>query len=151
MDTTTAQIIITLGRIESQLARIEAKLSNGGTSSRGGNVADDADLDGQYGDPKVRRDPKRWIENGGASFVGCTYSQCPSDYLEAVAGLLEWQAGKDEVNPDPEKSKWAPRARKDAARARGWAKRNVGKTPQPRAAAPAFDAAAFGDDDSLPF
>jgi hypothetical protein len=146
MNTDTAQLIITLSQIQAQLTRIEAKLG-GGSSSRGGNVADDADLDGQYGDPEVRKDPKQWLNDGGASYAGRRMSECPSDYLLAVASFYEWRAGKEEA--EPEKAKYAAYSRRDAARARGWAARNKGKAPQPRAAAPAFDAAdAFGDDDA---
>jgi hypothetical protein len=93
-------------------------------------VADDADLDGEWGAPAVRKDPKRWT---GASYVGKKYSECPSDYLLQLAGLLDWQAGKDEEKGDTDSLKYAGYKRRDAARARGWAKRNAGKTFAPAA------------------
>jgi len=83
-------------------------------------VASDADLDGKYGDPEVRRDPKSW---GGPSYVGCKFSQCPPEYLDKLAGLFDWQAKQDESKGDP-RAKWK---RLDAGRARGWAKRNNGQ------------------------
>lgn len=83
-------------------------------------VAPDADLDGQYGDPVIRRDPKRWT---GESYVGSHFSQTTPEYLEEVASFKEWQAQQDDKKADEESKKKAGWNRKDAARARGWAKR----------------------------
>ena len=83
-------------------------------------VASDADLDGKYGDPEIRRDPPRW---DGPSYVGQKFSHCPADYLETLAGFYEWKATKDEAKGDEQSKKYARYARQDAARARGWAKR----------------------------
>ena len=86
------------------------------------NPADDADLDSQYGDPEVRRDPKDWQ---GSTFVGARYSQCPPDYLRSLAGLLAWQARKSDEKNDLA-SNGKPRSAyllRDAARALGWARR----------------------------
>lgn len=90
-------------------------------------VADDADLDSQYGNPEVRSDPKRWQ---GESMKGRLFSECSSEYLGMLAGLLDWQAQKDEEKNNVSSSgkPTAPYKRRDAARARGWAKRNEGKT-----------------------
>jgi hypothetical protein len=84
--------------------------------------ASDADLDSQYGDPEVRKDPKDWQ---GQTLVGAKYSQCPPDFLKMLAGLLAWQARKsDEKNEMASNGK--PRSAyliRDAARALGWARR----------------------------
>lgn len=93
-------------------------------------VADDADLDGEWGAPAVRKDPKRWT---GPSYVGKKYSECPSDYLLQLAGLLDWQAAKDKEKGDTDSLKYAGYKERDAARARGWAARNKGKTFAPAA------------------
>lgn len=124
----------TLEEVKAQLDRIEALvkqalserktgLASGATSA----VADDSDLDSQWGNPTVHKDPTLWIRGGGASYVGRKYSECPSDYLLALAAFFDWQAGKDEATGDPEKLKYAGYKRRDSSRARGWAKRNAGK------------------------
>lgn len=81
-------------------------------------VAPDRDLDGQYGDPVVRTDPKRWA---GESFVNRPFSACPPDYLDLLAGFLDWRAEREASTPGKEKYERYSRA--DAARARGWARR----------------------------
>ena len=98
-------------------------------------VASDAELDSQWGDPTVRKDPKKWPNGApydGPRFEGQHYSQATPEYLEALAGFLQWSADKDEktaTDPgtEPEtaakKCKYAGYARKDAARALGWARR----------------------------
>lgn len=69
-----------------------------------GLFATDADLDGQYGDPSVRLNPKSWR---GPSFIGKRFSQCPPEFLDAMAGYLKYARGNG----------------LDAKRARGWARR----------------------------
>lgn len=100
-----------------------------------GPQATSVDIDGLYGDPEIRKDPK--YINGkpykGPSFVGRKYSQCPSDYLIGVAMFLEWTVGQDkDKGEDARKSDkgvfyWTYNE-KDALKARAWAKRNEGKT-----------------------
>jgi hypothetical protein len=90
-------------------------------------VATDDDLDGQYGNPEIRKDPPRWT---GESFVGCRFSEASPEYLETLAGFLDWKAResdkKDErVKGGGLKSRFI---RLDAARARGWAARIRGGT-----------------------
>jgi hypothetical protein len=86
-------------------------------------VADDADLDGQYGNPVIQqKDPKDWK---GDTMKDRRYSECPPEYLDLVASRLDYFAevaereGKVTSNGKPV----APFNRRDAARARGWAKR----------------------------
>jgi hypothetical protein len=87
--------------------------------STAGAVADDRELDSDKGDPVIRRDPKRWQ---GPSYVGKHYSECPADYLLTLADFKEWSAANPRPDADP---KYADYDRRDAARARGWAKRNA--------------------------
>lgn len=147
------------------LKRIEAKLDalllhlgagKGGPrptaeSTGAAAVADDADLDGQWGNPEIRKDPKNWQ---GPSYAGQRMSDCPPDYLRAVAGLFDWMAKKDdEAGAKGEvDSKGRPKTgdwkRKDAARARGWAKRNANKpVAAPKGAGDAWE----GVDDDIAF
>lgn len=113
---------------------VRAMRGNGGDSGDGPAVAEDRDLDSRFGDPMVRKDPKRWA---GDSYVNAHYSQCPTDYLLVMAEGLEYFASRDKAKPEAEQPKhkngtpfWQYNL-KDAARARGWARRNQGKTFDP--------------------
>ncbi len=128
----------------------------GASGGAAGGVASAADLDGQYGDPEIRRDPGRW---SGDSFVGCRYSQTSPEYLDCVADFKDWQAGKDEEsgakdNKGRPKANWA---RKDARLARGWAARlRSGWKPKTGNGAPKpLTDEDYGDDgfnnDEVPF
>lgn len=113
----------------------------------GGEAAPDSDLDGQWGDPTIRKDPPRWQ---GQSYAGMPYSEAPADYLEVLAGFLDWAAGKAEEKNELT-SNGKPRAdylRKDAARARGWALRAAKKGGGWRPPAPKVDPMT---DDDVPF
>lgn len=141
-----------LDRIEAQLDRLGAGRPTAPASPAAPfqpadkPIADDRDLDSQYGDPEVRRDPKDWT---GASCVGLRYSQCPPEFLDMLAGLLDWQSRKSaEKNEMTANGK--PRAdylARDAARARGHAARlrakPAGRKPPPRQPPP--------DDEPPPF
>lgn len=116
--------------IKARLLLIESRggASGGAGSTTGGKVATSYDLDGEYGDPIVKKDPKRWT---GESFAGCKMSECPPDYLEEVASLFDWMADRDDEQGKTWTSK-KPGAtpkpastfkRKDASLARGWALR----------------------------
>lgn len=95
-------------------------------------IADDRDLDGQYGNPQVKFNPRDWT---GPSMTGREMSECPADFLEMLAGTFDYFAMKaEEADEKTTAGKpVAPYKRKDAARARGWAKRiRDGKhTPAP--------------------
>lgn len=113
-----------------------------------GAIAPDSDLDGQWGDPDVRKDPPRW---NGPSYAGRRYSQCPPEYLDVLASLFDWKAGKDDEKGTDEGKKYAGYARKDAARARGWAKRLRDGWVAPSRTS-TFDAVATTNpDDEIPF
>jgi len=142
-----------IARIRADLDTLEAQLTGQPVQRTGASKglptpADDADLDGQYGNPTVRKDPPRWT---GSSFVGATFSDCPADYLKDLAGFLAWCADKsDEKNEMANNGK--PRSgylRKDAARALGWAQRNERKAaPRPKAKPTSLN---DPDDSEVPF
>jgi hypothetical protein len=110
--------------------------------------ADDADLDGQYGNPVVHKDPPKWT---GQTYAGAPFSDCPPDYLRILADLLVWRAGKaDEEGRTTKGGK--PQSeflRKDAARALGWMQRNERKAaPRPKAKPTSLN---DPDDSEVPF
>jgi hypothetical protein len=87
-----------------------------------GAVADDSDLDGEWGNPTIKYDPREryWT---GPSFVGYHYSETAPDYLDATAKYLEAVAFMSAKDTDEKSQKRAKYSAKDAARARGWAAR----------------------------
>ena len=162
MATEAQQMIAILGdllaeqRTTNELLRA-ARGAAAAPATTAGAVATDADLDGKYGDPSVRRDPKRWTESGGESMVGRAYSACPVAFLDELAGFLEWAASHPRAGLSPEDAaKYARYDATDAARARGWAARvraggareqsAFGATPP----APAWDGTGANPDD-IPF
>lgn len=138
-----------LRAIHAEMGTIIASMGGGGTVATNGSgpIADDRELDSQYGNPEVRFDPKRWT---GASYKGRKYSECPSDFLETLASFLDWSAGKDEASGDPELVKKAGYRRRDSSRARGWARRNAGKTPAPARGSGLDGIPDTGDDEPPP-
>ena len=108
-------------------------------------VASDRDLDGQYGNPVIRTDPRRW---DGPTFRGRRYSECPPEYLDALAEFLEWQGQQSDKKNERSNSNrpLGDYRRQDAARARGWAKRiREGKVQQAPRQAPPAQQAAFAE------
>lgn len=99
-----------------KLMRAGARMAQSGN---GPSVASDADLDGQYGNEPYRFDPKEKYWEGD-SFIGCRPSECSVDYLDAQAKYLDACAFMARKNGDDKKAGYKE---KDAARARGWAKR----------------------------
>ncbi|MGA1062101.1 MAG: hypothetical protein ACO3VH_07200 [Ilumatobacteraceae bacterium] len=79
---------------------------------------DEDDLDSKYGNPKVKFMAKNWK---GQDVTGWNFSDCPPEYLDMHAKMLDYFAKKD--SQDPVKAKDAIWRAKDAARARGWAER----------------------------
>lgn len=127
------------------LRAILQALSPDAPAARGaaGAVASDRDLDGQYGNPEVRTDPKRW---NGPTFKGRRYSECSPEFLDVLAEFLEWQGQQsDRKNERTNNNKpVGDYRRQDAARARGWAKRiREGKVQQPQRETPSERQPAF--------
>lgn len=92
-------------------------------------TADDRDLDGQYGNPIVKFNPRDWT---GPSFKGVPMSGCDADFLEMLADTFDYFGDKAEENDERANNgkPVAPYKRRDAARARGWAKRiREGRVP----------------------
>ncbi len=125
-------ILAVLSRIEAKLDRLLA----GGTG--GADVAPASDLDSQWGDEEIRKDPPRW--KGEESFQGKHMSECSPEFLDCFAEFADWKAERDEEKAaeatDPteaeKKRKYSSYGRKTARRARGWAarKRSGWKPPQ---------------------
>lgn len=93
-------------------------------------VADERDLLGKYGDPQVTFNPRDW---SGPSYKRARFSECPAPFLDMLADTLDYFADQAE-RTDERTNAGKPVAdfkRKDAARARGWAKRiREGKVTQ---------------------
>ena len=142
--------------------------THGAGAPGGGAVASDRDLDGQYGNPDIRADPKDWT---GPSFKKRPMKECPAEFLDLYAEMKDYFGRKADENGDTT-DKGVPKSKYeflDAARARGWAARiRSGRhTPPPTAAAPsagwAGDSAGGGwgaapdttspapDEDDIPF
>jgi hypothetical protein len=80
----------------------------------GGRVAEEAELDAKYGDPKVVVNPRDWA---GESHKGGRMSECEPEFLDLLAVVLD---GFADGETDPKKQKYK---RDDSAKARGWSKR----------------------------
>lgn len=80
------------------------------------------DLNGQYGDPVVRFNPRGWE---GATIKGVPMSTCPPEALRKLASALQWFAEKNDregkVASNGKPSSFYDRL--DAARALAWAER----------------------------
>ena len=135
-------ILSAIAAVGSKLDALAAHLGLGAKPSaagaqataQGGDVADDADLSGPYGNPEVRLPQSdRWEK--WRSYDRVAMSDCPPELLREYARLLEWKAGKDEAENKLTSSgkPTAPLQRRDAARARGWAAR-LASAPQAKRA-----------------
>lgn len=112
-------------------------------------IATDRDLDGKYGNPEVKFNPRDW---NGPSFKNARMSECPAAFLDLLAETFDYFAQKAEEKDERTDSgkSVAVFKRADAARARGWAKRNRNATPTApattgTATAPAGDDWGVGD------
>jgi hypothetical protein len=129
--------------LERRLSAMEAKAVVAAKPS-GPVTADDTDLDSEWGNFEIRKDPARWK---GKSYVGKRLSETEPQYLECMADFKTWLAGRQDdagevdKNGKP-KSYWA---KKDAARALGWAERLRNRMT------PGEAAAASIDDGEIPF
>ena len=118
-----------MGRLLDAVDRIEGRLSASPTANAakpaqsGGAVADATDLDGKYGDEELKFHLKEKWWQGGGDYAGKRMSQCPADYLDAVAKANDAQAHMMNKSGDAEEAKKAVYRSRTAARARGWAAR----------------------------
>jgi hypothetical protein len=93
-----------------------AAASSSKASSSSAAAASDRELDSDRGDPTIKRMPPKW---NGDDFTGYRYSETTSEFLESLAGFLNWKADR----PQEGNEKYAAYDRKDASRALGWARR----------------------------
>jgi hypothetical protein len=135
------------------LKRLEAKVDKL-IATQPLNAASDRELDGRYGDGKIKFTPKNY---NGPDYKGALMSVCPSELLEAYAEALRYMADHPKAGTDP---KYIDYNRKDAALALGWARRNHGKmtarapvaAPQPPSAPHDGEDVPWGDDGpDIPF
>jgi hypothetical protein len=159
--TPSEELLKTANRCATALERIAKALEAGSSPTKAaagkGNgtgksveVAADSDLDSQWGDPTINKDPPRWK---GESYVGCSFSQTSPEYLDDLASFKDWSAAKSDEKGEVDKNN-RPKsfyAKKDAARARGWAARlrnGWGAGANAQAARSAVEAV---EDEGLPF
>lgn len=141
-------IMARLAAIEMRLAALEgggAPRTNGSSSTSGGAVADDADLDGKYGDARIKYGlkAKYWKEQPDP-FIGKTWSRCTPEYLDAAAKYLDGWAFVLRKQGDEKKAGYKEL---DASRCRGWARRIRGgwkPPPEPESAWGGADAGTNG-------
>src|SRR5579859_8084351 len=63
-----------------------------GAANGAARIATDSEIDDpEWGDKEIRKDPPRWK---GESFKGQRWSQTTPEYLDALAGFLDWASGK---------------------------------------------------------
>jgi hypothetical protein len=105
-----------------------------------GLFASDRELDSQYGDPVVKFSIRDWH---GTSYVGKKYSECAPEFLEMLAERLSYSAAHPKEGA-PEK--YAEFDKKNAQRARSWARRiRRGVAP------PTFAARVLAGEPEAPF
>lgn len=102
--------------------------AGGGNSSSGDDddeIAPDRELDSPYGNPSIKRMPSaRYLKGHDfPDYIGHRYSETTPEFLDVMAKYLSACAYMAERDQDEERRKFARFNRKDAARARGWAKR----------------------------
>lgn len=117
-------------------------------------VAAPADLDSPHGNPELHFSPRDW---NGDNYKGKRFSECPPELLDLVASSLDYFATKaDEKNETTAGGKpLGPYKRKDAARARGWAKRLRDGWVPAKMADPLLDSKELDEDpfndETMPF
>lgn len=95
-------------------------------------VADDADLDSQYGDEILKaKMPKDW---SGIDYKGAHMSECPSELLDMIAARSDYFAQQNDERGEKD-DQGRPKSlydKRTARRARGWSarKRSGWKAPE---------------------
>lgn len=118
--TAKTEAVALLEAISATLASIDQRLARLERIATGPDVASDRELDSKHGNPEIQRDPKQWR---GPSYARKRMSEAPPEYLDMLAEFKSWQAEQDSKKPGEDAQRYAEFARRDAARARGWAKR----------------------------
>ncbi len=119
-----------INELEAQLKDLQKRVMKLEMEREASKPVDLGDLTSDWNNFVIRRDPKNWVDNGGPSYEGQRLSEASPEYLDALAGMLEWKAKKEaeEGKTYPSKKTGellpvSPLTRKDAARARAWAER----------------------------
>ncbi len=124
-------IIVTLDYLNEQIEllkravnRLEAQKEVAAARTATGGVADDHDLDSEWGDPSIKYGlkVKYWKEQPDPN-IGFKFSECTPEYLDATAKYYDACAYMKRKDGTPESIKVAGYKDRDAARARGWAAR----------------------------
>lgn len=144
-----------MATIEERLTALEAEVKHL-KATRPAQAAAPVNLEAdKYANFTVRKSPPNWLDKGGPDYAGTSIADTTPEFCDAVADFLDWQAAKDEaknysyVNGKGATVFPAEYARKDAARARAWAKRlRDDATSNQHRQAPR---AATGSDDEIPF
>lgn len=112
------EAIVILKSIDASLKQLVKLLG----ATHGKPAADDRDLDGQYGNPLVKFHPRDWT---GENCKNKPMSDCPAEFLDLLAETFDYFADKAEETDERATNgkPVAPYKRRDAARARGWARR----------------------------
>lgn len=124
------EVLIVLRSIDHSLKELVA-IARARRAGAGAAVASDRELDGPYGNPVVKFNPRDWV---GDDCKGLHFSDCSADFLELLAESFEYFATKAEEKNERTTSDKpvADYKRKDAARARGWAERIRSGKHKPR-------------------
>jgi hypothetical protein len=145
----TDAIVALLKSIDGSLKKMAA--------TNGTEIAPAHDLDSTYGDPELRFSPRDW---SGDNYKGRKFSECPPALLDEVARSLDYFALKAEEKGETTSTgkPVAPLKKKDAARARGWAKRlregwkpATFEDPLLDSPEPDLDPFSLAPDDDIPF
>lgn len=125
LETMAAKFLALEARVESLEKAKPAAASGPAPKVDTSAIADDADLDSKYGDPRIKYGLKEkyWKEQPDPH-IGMAFSECPPEYLDATAKYLsacEYMARKEGGEANEKKARYKAL---DAARARGWSNRN---------------------------
>jgi len=134
-----------LDKIMDMVAAIQIHLSaNSAGAKKGkkweqpGGYADDATLDGKYGNPTVfKSDPREWT---GQTYVGVAASDVPPEYGRMYADMCDkfGEYAQSEGKTDKNGKPLAWRKFQEAGIFRAWARRNENKAPSQSADELAF-------------
>lgn len=143
---TAADVIATLRSIDSSLKLLVKHFGIGVqpmAATQGGVslIAPDHDLDGKYGNEKIKFDPRDWT---GEPMKGRMMNECPAPFLDMLASAHDFFAEKNAGVKTDKGGDKASYDKRTASRARGWAARIRGGY-----VAPAQDDAAFPSDAPL--
>jgi len=128
----SAEILSALESIDATLKELLV-LSKSKRATAPSNVATDADLDSQYGDPKSNFKPRDWT---GEWVKGQLFSESHPAMLDLLAPIYESFYEKKKAENDPK----ARYELESAKRARGWAARlRAGWKPKTPSHVPASD------------